>query len=231
MKYTYILAAMCITSLSLITHNNPTIQTSHLNRQLIQAIENNSIQEVERILNQHPDINARSEDNKTPLMIACRCGFKQTLLHKDTPGCCHEDCGDNPPDWKKHYTILNHNRCLIITLLINANADIHLRDSEGYTALHYACILTSDLERVSILLAAGANPNTQNAMGRTTIMEAIADANIELAHILLQAGARVDIPDNNGITALQMAFSHAYYFQKMADLIQSYATKENKNAL
>lgn len=61
-------------------------------------------------------------------------------------------------------------------------------------------------ETVEALLDAGADPDAPSAMaGRTPLLQAVADANMEIAALLLRRGARIDAPNKYGCTPLMLA--------------------------
>ena len=64
-----------------------------------------------------------------------------------------------------------------------------------------------NVEIIKLLLQNGADPNTQNHTGETTLIVATRNNNYpETIDLLLQAGANPHIQDNNGNTALLYAF-------------------------
>jgi ankyrin repeat protein len=72
--------------------------------------------------------------------------------------------------------------------LLADHLDIDARDARGRTALMLA-VRRDQKEAVSVLLAAGADPNAADAAG-TTPLAAAADAQPEIAAALRRAGAR-----------------------------------------
>jgi len=85
-------------------------------------------------------------------------------------------------------------------------ADVNARDSEGWTALHWAASGRS-VEIVRLLLKAGADINAQDNTGSTALIWAVnpinmADSETETVKLLLENGANVDTKNNRGETAL-----------------------------
>lgn len=95
-------------------------------------------------------------------------------------------------------------RYSVTKVLLAAGADME-RSSMGFTALEWAS-LTSDEHVVELLIAAGANPNAV-APNVGTILHyvAIFHGNEEITRMLVRSGARTDIPDINGKTAVDLA--------------------------
>ena len=94
----------------------------------------------------------------------------------------------------------------IITMLVEAGADLEMKDNEGNTPL----IVASNYLRkknVSQLLRYGANVDSTNNEGRTALMNACYCSHKckklnPVARILLEAGADIDVVDKFGNTAL-----------------------------
>jgi len=61
------------------------------------------------------------------------------------------------------------------------------------------------LEAVKLLLKAGASPNAKSADGSTLVHQAAQAGNLDIIRTLAQAGARLDEPNKDGLTALDVA--------------------------
>jgi ankyrin repeat protein len=80
---------------------------------------------------------------------------------------------------------------MVRLLAERASADLDGGDSQGYTALAFACAF-STLEHaacVDALLRARASPNVVDSYGVTPLMHAAARGHIDLVHTLLQVHA------------------------------------------
>jgi len=84
----------------------------------------------------------------------------------------------------------------ILQLLLDNGADA--KSPDGDRALEEA----NSLEKVKLLLARGANPNTKGYFDSTPLMVAAARSNNEIVEALLSAGADVNAQDGSGNTAL-----------------------------
>ena len=77
-------------------------------------------------------------------------------------------------------------------LLARGDADVGLKDSEGVTALHYACYAASEA-LVTMLLRSGADPTARDNNGVTPLHYAAERAaGPQVAAALLDAGADID---------------------------------------
>lgn len=89
------------------------------------------------------------------------------------------------------------------------DADLGARDSEGWTALHYAAFFGHP-RVVELLCQAGAPVNARSAhagacSGCTPLHAASAAGRLAVVQVLLEAGARPDARDEAGYTALHQA--------------------------
>ncbi len=175
-----------------------------INKQLIRAIKDNKPKVIKKILKKGVQIDRPSLHGRTPLMHACENGFKSKLIPPDMPQCCHEDW-ENDGSWRPLYDKLLDNRREIISLLIEAGADVNWQDSNGYTPLFIACQMNNDLKKVALLIKAGSDVNAQSQDGSTALMEAIKDGKIETARLLMAAGADIHLCDQAGRNALMHA--------------------------
>ena len=92
----------------------------------------------------------------------------------------------------------------IVQLLLEAKADVNLRDSSGQTVL---MMLGEDAtpELVMDLLNGGAKINLRDDDGENALMAAAQVNNVEVLKTLLSAGAKVASKNNDGKTALILA--------------------------
>ena len=89
-----------------------------------------------------------------------------------------------------------------VRLLIDAGAEVNVRDDRGETALMKASQDWETGEVVGFLLEAGAAIDAADDQGRTALMHAIESGALESARVLLEAGADVNAHDHSGKTPL-----------------------------
>ena len=136
------------------------------------------------------DINGCSKGQCTPLMIAIKMGHKN-----------------------------------VATFLTEHGAKVDLKDDDGFSALHHAMYLyhhSDSLEICSCLIKHGADVNSFNHGKRfhsssTPLMIAIEMGHINVANFLVEHGAKVDLKDVRGRTALHHAM---YLFHHHSDSLE-----------
>jgi len=94
----------------------------------------------------------------------------------------------------------------LVRLLIEAKADIHAKDNNGYSPFYLACS-RGHSDVVKQLIAAKANINEKNHGGSTALHVACGFGNTDVVRQLLAAGASIDAKDANGKTPLNVAIT------------------------
>jgi ankyrin repeat protein len=93
----------------------------------------------------------------------------------------------------------------LLSILLRAGADPNVRTYMGQTETMAASIsFRLPEEKLKILLAAGADVNAQDQEGQTALMLAVRYQfeRPEVAGVIVQSGARRDVTDANGLSAL-----------------------------
>lgn len=94
-------------------------------------------------------------------------------------------------------------------LLLRTGADVNLAGYRGYTPLMCAVIGGRDEQMLERLIAAGADVNAQAANGMTALMIASMMDYERVIDRLLRAGARVDLVNYSGKSAIDLSASSA----------------------
>ncbi|MBR3676095.1 MAG: ankyrin repeat domain-containing protein [Alphaproteobacteria bacterium] len=88
---------------------------------------------------------------------------------------------------------------------IAKGADVNARDDFGETVLMYASLWSKDPKLIQSLIDSGGSINVSAKNGRTALMNAITNNNIEMVKMLIIHGANVNSKLDNGNTALMFA--------------------------
>ena len=99
---------------------------------------------------------------------------------------------------------VRHGDPAAVRALLQARVDVHARQADGATALHWAAYL-DDLDTADLLLDAGARPDAANDLGVTPLYLACENGNAALVQRLLAAGANPNAALRGGETALMTA--------------------------
>ncbi|KAH9958725.1 hypothetical protein BC827DRAFT_548091 [Russula dissimulans] len=121
----------------------------------------------------------------------------------------------------------------VAQFLLEHQADVHSRDSEGRTPLHNpseganrtknSTILRRLVEVVRLLLRHGADINARADDGSTPLHSAVYFGIVEVARVLLEHGANVAAKDNNRKTAYEVASQMGQ--TKAMDLLSGWGAK------
>ena len=100
-------------------------------------------------------------------------------------------------------------------VMMGARVNSRDKSYNGISPLH-AAVETGDLEMIQFLLDRGARPNRRDYQKRTPLMMMDEDATPEIFDLLIRYGAKMNLVDKEGNTALH----HIAEFEGKADIIQ-----------
>ena len=190
---------------------------------------------IELLLTYVPDIDSRTAEGYTPLMIAAFTANLQAVK------CLLEKGADPSLEANKRWNVLHFasqgGDPRIIHLIVNHVTDIESRTAQGYTPLMIAAV-NAKLQAVNCLLEKGADPSLQDndgwnllhfasgggdpriihlilthvtdiesrtAAGTTPLMIAVLRGTLQGVKCLLERGADPSVHDNNGWNVLHCA--------------------------
>ncbi|XP_054708821.1 ankyrin repeat domain-containing protein 39-like [Uloborus diversus] len=127
---------------------------------------------------------------------------------------CHGDCSHQPSACTQSLNEMQFERGIWgaamdgdvekVQEMLRKSIDPSMRDSSGYTALHYAA--RHGKQRVcEVLLKSNANPNAQTPGGATPLHRAAFAGNDVIVNMLLKFKADPMLRDSDGRTALHKA--------------------------
>jgi ankyrin repeat protein len=179
------------------------------------------------------DINAKNNDNKTPLYHACyRANLdlvkfliengadKNNVNYETSPeikrylvqaGCPAPNCLINlygTDEQKANIKVTFDEACKNVEnkkLYLKQGGDINFKDANGWTLLHHA-VYNDSIEDVKILIENGANQFVRNKHGK--VPAGLIARNREIYSILK---ASIDEKDNDGETCMHTAIKHRRY--------------------
>jgi len=153
------------------------------------------------------DVNRQDKNGLMALHVAVTAG--DLAMFKMIGSKSNIDAQTNAGKTPLHFATSQH-KFEMARILIDANANIHLQDEEGYTALMHS---VSDIDMVRLLLLKGADVNVQDIRGCTALHR----AEYEVTQLLIEAGANVNAIREDGHTKLYSAIAQCDY--KLAKLL------------
>jgi carboxypeptidase family protein/ankyrin repeat protein len=170
---------------------------------LVKAAQANDINKVRELLLTGVSVNVRDKTTDlTALDYAAQNGNRELLKFLIGEGADVNGVGE------KHRTPLmelgTQSLSDMVGDLVTAGAKVHLKDTDGDTALGEAAAY-NDSAHVKALLDAGAQVNEQNESGQTALMRAAGNNMVSNVRLLLNAGADFNIRDKEGKTIVNYA--------------------------
>ncbi len=158
---------------------------------------------MEFLLEQGVDIDIKSDNGDTPLLIVALTGNLEGIKF------LVEEGADVTIKNKEGFSVLHiaaqQNAAVsVIEFLVNAGADINAEDEYGSTPLHYA-IRQKLVDNVKFLVKEGANVNAQDNYGNTPLHVAIRKGYADSAELLIDKGADINVQDGYGNSPLHDA--------------------------
>ena len=170
---------------------------------LVEAARNQDQQQIRALLNQHIDVNLRSEDGSTALLWAAHWNDLATaglLIRAGADANAANDLRMTPLS-----QACTNGSAPFIELLLNAGANPNTPIATGETPL-MTCARTGAADAVALLLAHGADVNgTEPTQNQTALMWAAAEQHPNVLRSLIGAGADLRAHTKRGFTALHFA--------------------------
>lgn len=170
---------------------------------LVEAARNRDQQKVRTLLNQHADVNVRSDDGATALLWAAHWNDLDTadlLIRAGANVNAANDFRVTPLS----LACTNKNAALVDRLL-KAGAHPNTAIATGETPI-MTCASTGSADAVRMLIARGADVNAKEPLqNQTALMWATAEHHPEVVRMLIEHGADVQARTRKGFTALHFA--------------------------
>ena len=201
-----------------------------MEQQLFEAIKAGNVEEVRRLIQQHPSLkDARDANGASALLVAAYnmkpevvnalldLGAAVDIFEASVLGKVdriHEILKSHParaseyaPDGFTPVALASFfGQPAAVKALIAAGADVnaHAKNGLKVAALH-AAVAGRNMEAIKAVLAAGADPNAQQQAGFRPMHEAGVNANRALAELLLAHGADPTLAADDGKNAIDVA--------------------------
>jgi len=191
---------------------DPNARNANGETALFKAVQSDDSEMIKYLAALGAAIDSRDVQGNTPLHIAARwraAGAAKTLLALGADKDAQNLAGKTPLGIAvrgRDTPVMNSSsKGALVSILLDAGADINAADSTGRTILLDA-VQSGSEDTVRMLLDRGASPLTQEMYGRTALHEAAAQGNLEMVTMLMQKGSNPLARDTMGDTPLSLAF-------------------------
>ncbi|XP_035986445.1 kinase D-interacting substrate of 220 kDa B isoform X2 [Fundulus heteroclitus] len=175
---------------------------------LFSYVEEENLAALKAHLDRFKEVDGRSDNGQTPLMLAAEQGsleIVQELIRRGANVNLDDvDC------WSALISAAKEGHLDVVKELLENSAYIEHRDMGGWTALMWAAY-KGRVEVTQLLLDNGANPNTTGQYSVYPIIWAAGRGHGEIVQLLLQHGAKVNCSDKYGTTSLIWASRKGHY--------------------
>ena len=195
-----------------------TIQNKYGNSALHFAVSKGNVYAAQKLLAAGADVNEKNKAGITPLMATVESknpAMMKLIINKKFDMNVLDRKGNTVlMAFLKKFSLENEQ---VVAMLIDAGADVNIKDARGFSPLMYATILIDDKKMtegdnvVEMLIAAGADLSERDKVGKTAMMHLMRSRfvsvleDISLIQMMLDAGAPTEIEDFDGRTALILA--------------------------
>ncbi|PWU15918.1 MAG: hypothetical protein C5B50_14510 [Verrucomicrobia bacterium] len=179
---------------------------------------------VKALLELGADPNPTTRDGFTPLFVAAQEGCVETVKTLLEAGARAPVKGRLSP--LEAASAEGHDEIVKLLLKGEASAKGATKFAKGAPAALVNAAFFGKTAVVRSLLKAGADPNQANEDQFTPLMAAVRGENLELVHIFLNAGAEVNATNDEGLTALDLAFDNIKAVKDQAHFLESMGKME-----
>ncbi|XP_066530233.1 kinase D-interacting substrate of 220 kDa B isoform X1 [Hoplias malabaricus] len=171
-------------------------------------VEEENLTAVRAYLDKYQEVDSRSDNGQTPLMVAAEQGsleIVQELIRRGANINLDDvDC------WTALISAAKEGHVEVVKELLDNNANVEHRDMGGWTAIMWAAY-KGRVEVARLLLEKRANPNITGQYSVYPIIWAAGRGHAEIVRLLLRHGAKVNCSDKYGTTALIWAARKGHY--------------------
>jgi ankyrin repeat protein len=182
------------------------------------AIYHGQMETVKYLISNGAEINIKDTTGKTPLHYASIRNQVKISKYLIANG-AEVNARDGDGKSSLHYTVIDRNLELY-RLLISNGADVNTKDNLNRTSLHYAAA-RGYLEIVKSLIINGSEIDPKGGfylkgnwmlftLGCTPLHLSVIDGHLEVVKYLISQGADIELTNNEGENALDLAKKHEY---------------------
>jgi ankyrin repeat protein len=174
------------------------------------AVRNGHIRVVELLTARRANVSLQNGANETPITMAMKKKNNERVLMMlidaaIANGTLDDAIRDSYDRTPLHVAVWHRCDSTVIDTLIGAACiDVDIRDRDGFTAIHTACLM-HNIDAVTRFVAAGANLELTDKKGDTPLHYGRFDSKGQFTELLLAAGANVHARNNSGNTACHLA--------------------------
>uniref|UniRef100_A0A4W5NBH0 Kinase D interacting substrate 220 n=1 Tax=Hucho hucho TaxID=62062 RepID=A0A4W5NBH0_9TELE len=190
--------------------------TSLAIQSLFSYVEEDNVPAIKAHLDRFKEVDSRSENGQTPLMVASEQGsleMVQELLRRGANVNLDDvDC------WTALISAAKEGHVEVVKELLANNASLEHRDMGGWSALMWASY-KGRVEVAQLLLEKGASPNITGQYSVFPVIWAAGRGHAEIVHLLIKHGAKVNCSDKYGTTPLIWAARKGHFDSVMHLLV------------
>lgn len=190
------------------------------NTALTCAVENNNLNNIKLLLESDADINETGQLELSPLMLAIIKNHNEIASYLIEKG-ANLDYKSKKTQQSALSLAVENNNYELTKLLIDKGANQNIKDSNKNTPLIQAA-KNNNLPIAQLLLNKNKTSlNSKDYEGNTALMYAAKNGNLELVNLLIKKGAEINILNNSGESAKDLAQNNG--FNKIAELLEELA--------
>ena len=178
------------------------VYTNAFGQQLHDDAKKGNVGEVERLIEEGADVNAKDEGGNTPLHWAAFYGnapMAELLIKNGAKVNAQNKLRATPL-----HVAAFEGKVVMAELLINMSADVDARKEGGFTPLHDAASM-GHAAMAELLIREGADVNAREKIGATPLHHAATLGHTSVAELLIRKGAKVNARNKRRFTPLHGA--------------------------
>jgi len=176
---------------------------------LIQACKDGNLAKVTDAVTSGADVNKKDPDNESPLFIAVKKNRKEIVEHLLSKGAKVNDINGD------YGTTALYRSCFdgaldITKVLVDAGANINFKRMDGFSPL-YIAVVNNQKHIVEYLVSKGVNIDEKNGQQENTaLVKACFDGSLDIAKVLVDAGANMNLKTKDKISPLLYAVEYKH---------------------